>query len=62
MDSLRVMSFNIAGGYDEHEPENAWIGSGRSGLVCRLKWKSPISSGATGVRSTPATTIRSFRT
>ena len=34
MESLRVMSFNIAGGYDEHEPENAWIGSGRSGLVC----------------------------
>lgn len=34
MSGLRVMSFNLAGGYDEHEPENAWIGSGRSQLVC----------------------------
>ena len=36
MESLRVMSFNLAGGYDEHEPENAWTGSGRSGLVCEV--------------------------
>ena len=34
MSGLRVMSFNLAGGYDEHEPGNAWIGSGRSQLVC----------------------------
>ena len=34
MSGLRVMSFNIAGGYDEQEPDNAWIGSGRSQLVC----------------------------
>ena len=34
MSGLRVMSFNLAGGCDEHEPGNAWIGSGRSQLVC----------------------------
>lgn len=34
MSKLRVMSFNLAGGFDEHEPGNAWIGSGRSQLVC----------------------------
>ena len=36
MSRLRVMSFNLAGGYDEHEPGNAWIASGRSALVCEV--------------------------
>ena len=36
MPNLRVMSFNLAGGYDEHEPENAWITSGRSALACEV--------------------------
>ncbi|NKB70478.1 MAG: hypothetical protein GKR89_25695 [Candidatus Latescibacteria bacterium] len=36
MDPMRVMSFNIAGGYDDDEPGNAWTTSGRAELACQV--------------------------